>query len=109
MFKFCIFCVVSLTSLTSSERSYRCQVDTEVKFILNNMTPLAVRKEVDCVVGVGSCDALGRRIKARAADVVQRPRCAKPCSCEEINVRLVVNKMKRNHMDQWRRVENHFR
>merc|ERR1711862_382496 len=44
----------------------KCTVDKEVKFILKNMNPSSVQREVDCVVGIGACDNLGVRLKAEA-------------------------------------------
>jgi len=35
-------------------------VDREARFILDNMTAAAVKKEVDCIIGQGACDNLGR-------------------------------------------------
>ena len=32
----------------------------QVKFLLKNMNPETVKLEVDCVVGVGECDDLGK-------------------------------------------------
>jgi len=37
-----------------------------VKFILDNMTALNVKKAVDCVVGIGACDTIGNRLKRRS-------------------------------------------
>merc|ERR1712189_72232 len=48
------------------------------------------------------------RLKAEAPSAVRQGRCGKKCSCEQIQVRLVVNKMKRNYPGQWRRVESKF-
>merc|ERR1712180_328452 len=86
----------------------KCSVDKEVRFILKNMNPTSVEREVDCVVGIGPCDNLGARLKAEAPSAVRQGRCGKKCSCEQIQVRLVVNKMKRNYSSQWRRVESQF-
>ena len=35
------------------------KVDKDVRFILENMTSLNVRKTVDCVVEDGDCDSIG--------------------------------------------------
>merc|ERR1712189_23911 len=97
-----------LISLFCSSTFCKCSVDKEVRFILKNMNPTSVEREVDCVVGIGSCDNLGVRLKAEAPSAVRQGRCGKRCSCEQIQVRLVVNKMKRNYPGQWRRVESKF-
>merc|ERR1712200_237307 len=68
-----------------------CSVDSEVRFILNNFSKTAVTKNVDCVVGNGPCDSLGNRLKTEAPSAVRQGRCGKSCSCEQIQVRLVVN------------------
>merc|ERR1712071_709273 len=70
----------------------KCKVDSEVRFILNNMTPEAVKREVDCVVGTGPCDNLGNRLKGEAPAAVTQGRCRGNCNCEQKQVRLVVNK-----------------
>merc|ERR1711911_563054 len=72
----------------------KCKVDSEVRFILNNMTPEAVKREVDCVVGTGPRDNLGNRLKGEAPAAVTQGRCRGNCNCEQKQVRLVVNKMK---------------
>merc|ERR1711875_193341 len=81
-----------------------CKVDNEVKFILNNMSSIAVKKNVDCVVGSGPCDSLGSRLKAEAPNAVRRGRCGSSCSCEQIQVRLVVRKVRNNYPSEWQRV-----
>merc|ERR1712071_646568 len=86
----------------------KCKVDSEVRFILNNMTPEAVKREVDCVVGTGHCDNLGNRLKGEAPAAVTQGRCRGNCNCEQKQVRLVVNKMKRDHSAQWQRVESRY-
>merc|ERR1712002_686067 len=90
----------------------KCMVDSEVKFILNNMTPTAVRKNVDCIVGAGPCDSLGSRLKAEAGNAVRQGRCntsGSSCSCEQIQARLVVKKVRNNYPDQWQRVVKYHR
>merc|ERR1712121_520288 len=104
MFKVFLF----LSLLCSPTFCSKCSVDKEVRFILKNMNPTSVEREVDCVVGIGPCDNLGVRLKAEAPSAVRQGRCGRKCSCEQIQVRLVVNKMKRNYSSQWRRVESQF-
>merc|ERR1711915_151417 len=87
----------------------KCAVDKEVKFILKNMNPTSVRREVDCVVGIGACDNLGVRLKAEAPRAVRQGRCGSRCTCEQIQVRLVVNKLRREYKAQWQRVEKKFK
>merc|ERR1712002_846385 len=55
----------------------KCTVDKEVKFILKNMNPSSVQREVDCVVGIGACDNLGVRLKAEAPRAVRQGRCGR--------------------------------
>merc|ERR1711911_222884 len=55
----------------------KCSVDKEVRFILKNMNPTSVEREVDCVVGIGPCDNLGVRLKAEAPSAVRQGRCGK--------------------------------
>merc|ERR1712198_281291 len=95
-----LFVVACMIGLSAS----KCKVDSEVKFILNNMTPTAVKKNVDCVVGAGPCDSLGHRLKSEAASAVRQNRCGDSCSCEQVNVRLVVQKMRNNFNSEWQRV-----
>merc|ERR1712189_17089 len=101
-----LFLFISL--LCSPTFCSKCSVDKEVRFILRNMNPPSVEREVDCVVGIGPCDNLGVRLKAEAPSAVRQGRCGRKCSCEQIQVRLVVNKMKRKYSSQWRRVESQF-
>merc|ERR1711982_237854 len=57
-----VFCVLICLFAAASAK---CSVDSEVRFILNNFSKTAVTKNVDCVVGQGPCDSLGRRLKMR--------------------------------------------
>merc|ERR1711862_579996 len=98
MFSIVLFCFITLASANN------CKVDSEVKFILNNMTPTAVKKNVDCVVGSGPCDSLGSRLKSEAGNAVRQGRCGSSCSCEQIQVRLVVRKVRNNYPSEWQRV-----
>ena len=36
-------------------------------------------------------------------------RCGESCSCKQIQIRLIVRKMRRDFSDQWSRVESHYR
>merc|ERR1711911_120153 len=100
--------IILLLCVTSIYAQSNCKVDSEVKFILNNFNPTAVRKNVDCVVDKGPCDSLGSRLKSEAGPAVRQGRCGKSCSCEQIQVRLVVNKLKREYPSQWSRVTSHY-
>merc|ERR1712105_119159 len=103
MFKFILFFTFFSVVFT------KCKVDSEVKFILDNFTAMAVKKNVDCVVGKGPCDNLGKRLKAEAPRAVNQKRCGSSCTCEQIQTRLVVNKVRSEYNDQWRRVVKHFK
>merc|ERR1711973_813006 len=81
-----VFLFVSL--LCSPTFCSKCSVDKEVRFILKNMNPTSVEREVDCVVGIGPCDNLGVRLKAEAPNAVRQGRCGKKCSCEQIQEEL---------------------
>merc|ERR1711970_1069211 len=96
-----VFCVLICFFASANAM---CSVDSEVRFILNNFSTTAVSKNVDCVVGNGPCDSLGNRLKAEAPSAVRQGRCGKSCSCEQIQVRLVVNKLKREYPSEWSRV-----
>merc|ERR1711971_1208242 len=98
-----VFCVLICLFAVASAM---CSVDSEVRFILNNFSKTAVTKNVDCVVDQGPCDSLdqGRRLKNEAPSAVRQGRCGKSCSCEQIQVRLVVNKLKRQYPSEWSRV-----
>jgi len=63
---------------------------------------------VDGIVGTGPCDNLGNRLKGEAPAAVTQGRCRGNCNCEQKQVRLVVNKMKREHSAQWQRVESRY-
>ena len=50
---------------------------------------------VDCVVGdQEQCDATGTWIRNHARDAVCGGRCGAACSCREVQIRLIVRKMK---------------
>merc|ERR1711915_462451 len=96
--------LVLLTVACASQARNKCKVDKDVRFILENMTSLNVRKTVDCVVEDGDCDSIGRRLKSEARNAVRQGRCNRSCTCDQIQVRLVVNRMKKDYPRQWQRV-----
>ena len=56
---------------------------------------LQVPRVVDCVVGeAGQCDATGSWVRNHARDAVCGGRCGAACSCREVQIRLIVRKMK---------------
>ncbi len=101
-----LIAVLQLVSHVAADE--KCKVDDRVKFLLKNMNADTVKLEVDCVTGVGQCDELGNQLKLHARDAVHSGKCGASCSCEEINARLVVNKLKKDYASQWQRVERHF-
>ena len=101
------FCFTLFASAVVHAQQEKCKVSKDVMFILNNMTALNVKKAVDCVVGIGACDTIGNRLKGEAGNAVRQGRCNKDtnaCNCNQIQVRLVVNKVKRNFSSEWQRV-----
>ena len=65
---------------------------------------------VDCVVGdQEQCDATGTWIRNHAMDAVCGGRCGAACSCREVQIRLIVRKMKSQFRSQWDRVEAAFK
>merc|ERR1711911_286814 len=104
----CFSILIAAICLSVISGQGKCKVDSEVRFILNNMTPEAVKREVDCVVGAGPCYNLGNRLKGEAPADVTQGRCRGNCNCEQKQVRLVVNKMKRERTAQWQRVESRY-
>eukprot|EP00088_Acartia_fossae_P060022 TRINITY_DN717_c0_g1_i3.p1 TRINITY_DN717_c0_g1~~TRINITY_DN717_c0_g1_i3.p1 ORF type:complete len:112 (-),score=7.41 TRINITY_DN717_c0_g1_i3:870-1205(-) len=102
-----LYLLLAVCLLYADGMSLKCKPDKEVRFILRNMNPVAVRKEVDCVVGIGKCDKLGVKLKAEAPNAVRRRKCRKgECNC--FQVRRVVNKLQRDYRDQWQRVVDYF-
>jgi hypothetical protein len=101
-----LIAVLQLAAYVTADE--KCKVDDRVKFLLKNMNADTVKLEVDCVTGVGQCDELGNQLKLHARDAVHSGKCGASCSCEEINARLVVNKLKKDYASQWQRVERHF-
>ena len=74
------------------------------------MALLQVPRVVDCVVGeAGQCDATGTWIRNHARDAVCGGRCGAACSCREVQIRLIVRKMKSQFRSQWDRVEADFK
>eukprot|EP00092_Neocalanus_flemingeri_P015654 GFUD01016943.1.p1 GENE.GFUD01016943.1~~GFUD01016943.1.p1 ORF type:complete len:115 (-),score=15.41 GFUD01016943.1:417-761(-) len=87
----------------------KCKIESRVKLILKTMNENTVAAVVDCVVGKGECDPTGEEIKVHAKDAVCSGRCGRDCTCEQIQIRLIVRKMKLEYNDQWLRVENNFK
>ena len=70
------------------------------------MLMLQVPRVVDCVVGeAAQCDATGTWIRTHARDAVCGGRCGAACSCREVQIRLIVTKVKSQIRSQWDRVE----
>ena len=86
----------------------KCKIENRVKLILKSMNKDTVAAVVDCVIGVGSCDPTGQEIKDHAKEAVCT-KCGSNCTCEQIQFRLIVRKMKKLFPDQWARVENLFK
>ena len=86
----------------------KCKIDSKVKLILRSMNKDTVAAVVDCVVGVGACDPTGQEIKDQAQQAVCT-KCGRDCTCEQIQYRLVVRKMKKQFKEQWDRVVNKFK
>jgi hypothetical protein len=101
-----VFAVLLLAGHVTADE--KCKVDDRVKFLLKNMNADTVKLEVDCVTGVGQCDELDNQLKLNARDAVHSGKCGASCSCEEINARLVVNKLKKDYASQCQRIERHF-
>jgi len=71
---------------------------------------LQVPRVVDCVVGeAGQCDATGSWVRNHARDAVCGGRCGAACSCREVQIRLIVRKMKSQFRSHWVRVEAAFK
>ena len=86
----------------------KCKIDSKVKLILKSMNQDTVAAVVDCVVGVGACDPTGQEIKDQAQQAVCT-KCGSNCTCEQIQYRLVVRKMKKQFKEQWDRVVDKFK
>ena len=87
----------------------KCKIENKVKLVLRTMNYNTVAAVVDCLVGEGECDPTGTEIRRHAKDAVCSGRCGNNCTCEQIQVRLVVRKMKKEFPDQWLRVEDKFK
>ena len=69
------------------------------------MPMLQVLRVVESVVG----DPTGTWIRNHARDAVRGGRCGAACSCREVQIRLIVRKMKSQFRSQWDRVEAAFK
>eukprot|EP00092_Neocalanus_flemingeri_P015653 GFUD01016942.1.p1 GENE.GFUD01016942.1~~GFUD01016942.1.p1 ORF type:complete len:120 (-),score=19.49 GFUD01016942.1:112-471(-) len=87
----------------------KCKLEAKVKLVLKTMNENTVAAVVDCIVGLGECDPTGEEIKIHAKDAVCSGRCGRHCTCDQIQYRLVVRKMKKEYSDQWFRLENKFK
>ena len=94
------------TAMRSAEN--KCKIDSKVKLVLKSMNKNTVAAVVDCVVGVGACDPTGQEIKDQAQQAVCT-KCGSNCTCEQIQYRLVIRKMKKEFKEQWDRVVDKFK
>ena len=70
--------------------STKCKIENRVKVALKTLTRPAVAEVVDCIMGVGPCDAVGKEVKEKVKPAIcsDKP-CsrANKCSCDQIQVR----------------------
>ena len=87
----------------------RCNIEDRVRLALRTMNQQTVPQVVNCVVGAGPCDSTGSWIKNHARQAVCGRRCGSSCSCTEVQIRLIVRKMKSQFFSEWNRVEQAYR
>ncbi|XP_023340054.1 uncharacterized protein LOC111710224 [Eurytemora carolleeae] len=95
-------------SAANPHRLGACKPTNGVENILRHMSAESVRKRVDCAVGIGRCDSIGKKLKEEGPKALQAAKCGNNCTCEEKRLRRLVNMMKRKHPEQWRRIEEYF-
>eukprot|EP00088_Acartia_fossae_P015374 TRINITY_DN18410_c0_g1_i1.p1 TRINITY_DN18410_c0_g1~~TRINITY_DN18410_c0_g1_i1.p1 ORF type:complete len:112 (+),score=26.45 TRINITY_DN18410_c0_g1_i1:41-376(+) len=101
--------LVTLMTVSLVQCQGRCDIDERVKLALRTMNHQTVPAVVNCVLGLSSCDSTGSWIKQNARDGACGRRCGSNCTCREVQIRLIVRKMKQEFRDQWARIENHYR
>ena len=84
--------------------SRRCEVEDHVKSILKDMTEKTAKALVDCMVSEEQCN----EVKFDWRISVCKPRCEAICSCQQIQMRLVVRKLRMEFSKEWQRVLNKF-
>ena len=87
----------------------KCNIEDRVRLALRTMNHQTVPQVVDCVVGSGPCDSTGSWIRNHARQAVCGRRCGSNCSCTEVQIRLIVRKMKSQFHSDWSRVEQAYR
>ena len=105
----CLVLSVFLSASLVSGQVRNCNIEERVRIALRTMSHSTVPKVVDCVVGSGPCDSTGSWIRNHAREAVCGRACGKFCSCREVNIRLIVRKMRNQFGSQWSRVQNAYR
>merc|ERR1712059_2812 len=104
-----LFCCLVFSSILLSDVQGMCELTREVKFLLETMTGATVKAVADCIVGAGPCDQAGNDLKKAAPSIVCTPGCGnRECSCDEINVRVVVRRIKSKYPAQMKRIKDKF-
>ena len=52
-----------------------CKPTNGVENILRHMSAESVRKRVDCAVGIGRCDSIGKKLKEEGPKALQAAKC----------------------------------
>eukprot|EP00092_Neocalanus_flemingeri_P038025 GFUD01041394.1.p1 GENE.GFUD01041394.1~~GFUD01041394.1.p1 ORF type:complete len:120 (-),score=24.99 GFUD01041394.1:112-471(-) len=106
---FCLAIVILsnvVPSITRVAKKNKCTIERRVKMAIKTMNRSFVTEVADCLLGVGECDAIGSEVKGQIKEAV----CSKPCnrktncSCEQIQVRLILRKIRAEFNDQYLRV-----
>ena len=109
LYSFIVLVVVNFSPCSGMYKNKnKCKIENRIKLVLKTMNDNTVAAVVDCVVGVGDCDPTGQEIKEHAQEAVCT-KCGSNCTCEQIQFRLIVLKMKNKFKDQWARVEELFK
>ena len=98
-----------VSSITMMPKT-KCKIEKRVKVALRALNRDIVSEVVNCLVDKGDCDAIGNEVKGQTREAI----CSKPCSqnnscsCEQIQIRLIMRKIKKEYNDQFQRVKDFY-
>ncbi|XP_015585244.1 ejaculatory bulb-specific protein 3 [Cephus cinctus] len=81
-----------------------CQAQ-DISLLLNDRN--YVEKQINCVVGKGSCDRIGQQIKVLLPEVLNN-QCSRCSPQQAQNARKLVDFMKQRYPNEWRIILKRF-
>ena len=104
--------LLALETMVESRKlkTARCRLDSRYGFLIKLLDAGSARMEVDCLVSdtVTGCDPVGEELRLYAPRVARFEKCAKPCTCKELNARNFILRLKEGYPEEWQRVINRY-